>query len=75
MAPQRENRVKISAQLLRVRHKVTEVANLVGVSRTIVYAIKKLMDDGECVNKRAGSGRKTVVDRDSLRVTIYNSLF
>ena len=40
---------------------------IVGVSRTTVYAIKKRMDDGEGVNRRAGSGRKTVVTRVSLR--------
>ena len=28
------------------------------------------MDDGEGVNRRAGSGRKTVVGRDSLRDAI-----
>ena len=33
-------------------------------------AIKKHMDDGEGVNRRAGSGRKTVVDRDRLRNAI-----
>ena len=46
--------------------KAREVANLVKVSRTTVYAIKKCLDNGEGVNRRAGSGRKTVVDRDSL---------
>ena len=57
MAVQRDNRVKVSA-LLRAGHKVSEAANLVGVSRTIVYSIKKRMGDGEGVNRRAGSGRK-----------------
>ena len=65
MTLQRDNRVKASA-LLRAEHKVSEVANFVGVSRTTVYAIKKRMDDGEGVDRRAGSARKTVVDRDSL---------
>ena len=69
MTPRRDNRVKVSA-LLRARHKVSEVANLFGVSRTPVYAIKKRMDDGEDANRRAGSGRKSVVDRDSLRDAI-----
>ena len=64
MAPQRDKRVKVSA-LRRAGHKVSEVANLVGESRTTVYTIKKRMDDGEDVNRRAGSGRKTVVDRDT----------
>ena len=41
-------------------------ALIVGVSRKTVYAIKKRMDDGKGVNRRAGSGQKTVVDRDSL---------
>ena len=36
--PQRDNRVKISA-LLRAGHEVSEVANLVGVPSTTVYAI------------------------------------
>ena len=57
IAPQRDSRVKVSA-LFRAGHKVSEVANLVGVSRTTVYAIKKHMDDGEGVNRRAGSGWK-----------------
>ena len=48
-------------------HEVSEVANLVVVSRTTICAIKKRMDNGEGVNRHAGSGRKTVVDRDSLR--------
>ena len=65
MAPQRESRVKVSV-LLRARHKVSEVANLVGVPRPTVYTSKKRMDDGERVNRRVGSCRKTV--------TIHNSL-
>ena len=72
MAAQRDKRVEVSA-LLRAGHKVSEVANLVRVSRTTVYAIKKRMDDGEGVNRRAGSGRKSVVDRDSLRDAIESS--
>ena len=69
MYPQRDNRVKVSA-LLRAGHKVSEVAKLVGVSRTTVYATKKRMDDGVGVNRCAGSGRKTVVDRVRLRDAI-----
>lgn len=72
MAAQRDNRLKVSA-LLQAGHKVSHVANLVGVSRTTVYAIKKRMDDGEGVNRRAGSGRKSVVDHDSLRDAIRRS--
>ena len=52
MALQRDNRVNVSA-LLRVEHKVSEVANLIGVSHTTVYVIKKRLDDGECVSRRA----------------------
>ena len=55
MAPRRENRMKVSA-LLRAGHKVSKVANLVGVSPTTVYAIKKRKDDGKGVNRRAASG-------------------
>ena len=55
MAPQRNYQVKVSA-LFHAGHKVSEVANLVGV----IYA--KRMNDGEGVNRRARSGRKTVVD-------------
>ena len=51
LAPQRDNREKVSALL--AGHKVSDVANLVGVSRTTVYAIKKRIDDGEGVNRRA----------------------
>ena len=69
MGSQRDNRVKVSA-LLHAGQKVREVANLVGVSRTTVCAIKKYMDDGEGINRRAGSGRKTVVNRDGLRDVI-----
>ena len=46
---------------------MSEVANLVEESRTIIYAIKKHTIDGESVNRRADSGQKTVVDRDTLR--------
>ena len=46
MDPQVGNRVKVSA-LFRAGYKVSEVANLVGVSRTTVYEIKKRMDNGE----------------------------
>ena len=53
--------------LLRAGHKVSEAANLVGVCRTAVYSINKLIDDGESVDRRAGSGRKAAEDRDSLR--------
>ena len=54
-APQRDNRVKVSA-FLRAGHKPCR-------SRTTVYAIKKCMDDGERVNRRADSGWQTVVNR------------
>ena len=47
--------MKVSA-VLRARHKVSEVANLIGVSRTAVYAIKKHKDDVEGANRRADSG-------------------
>ena len=66
MAPQRDNRVTISA-LLRAGHKVSEVANLVGESCTTVYAIKKRMHDGEVANRCVGGGQNTVVVRDSFR--------
>ena len=55
--------MKVSA-LLHAGHKVCEVANLVGVSRITVYAIKKRIDYGEDINRRTGSGQKTVVDRN-----------
>ena len=64
--------MKVSA-VLRAGHKVGEIANIVGVSRTTVYATKKRMDDSECVKSRAGNGRKTVVHRDSLRDAIRSS--
>ena len=48
MAPQRDTRVTVFA-LLRVGHKVSAVANFVGVSRITVKAIKKHMNDGKCV--------------------------
>ena len=50
LTPQWDNREKASA-LLHAEHKVSEVANLVGVSRTTVYASKKRMDDGEGINR------------------------
>ena len=68
MAPQRENRVNFLCFFMR--DTKWEAANLVGVSRTSVYATKKRLDDGEGVNRRAGRGRKTVVDRNSLRDAI-----
>ena len=52
---------------------VGDVANLVRVSRTTVYAIKKRMDVCEGVNRRASRDRKTVVNRDSLRDAIQSS--
>ena len=55
MIHQRDNSVKVSA-LLHARHKVSEVASLVEMSRTTVHAINKHMDDGEGVSRRAGSG-------------------
>ena len=72
MTPQRDNRVIVSA-LLRGGQIVSDVANFVGVSRTTVYAIKKRINDGEGVNRRAGIDRKTVVDRDGLRDAIRSS--
>ncbi|KAF2355243.1 Cadherin [Trinorchestia longiramus] len=68
----RDKQVEVSA-FLRAENKVSEVANLVGVFRTTVYTIKKHMDNGEGSNRRAGSGRKSVVDRDSLRDDIQSS--
>ena len=53
MAPQRDNRVKVTA-LLHAGHKVSEIANLVGVSLTTA---KKRMDDDEGVNRCVGRGR------------------
>ena len=65
MTMQRDNRVKDFA-LLRAGHKVSDVAKLVGVSCRSVYAIKKRKDDDEGVDRRAGSGCKTVANCDSL---------
>ena len=59
-APQRDNEVKFFA-LVCAGIKVSEVGKLVKVSRTTVSAIKK-----RTVNRRAGSCRKTAMDRDSL---------
>ena len=73
MAHQRDNRVKVSA-LLRAGHKESKIAIFVGVSSTTVYAIKKRMDDDDRVDRRAGSGRKTVMDPDSLRDAIQMPL-
>ena len=73
ITPQKDNRVIVSA-LLRAGHKETEVAYLVGVFRTTVYTIRKRMEVGEGVIRRAGSSsRKAVVDRDSLRDAIRSS--
>ena len=72
MASQRDNRVNLSA-FLRAGHKVSKVTNLIRVYRTTIYAMKKRMDDGEVVNRRAGSHRKTVVDRETLRDAIRSS--
>ena len=69
MNPQRVSLEKASA-FLCAGHKASEVANFVRMSRTTVYAIKKQMNDSEGVNRCAGSSRKTVVDRDSLRDAI-----
>ena len=65
--------MKVSV-LLRAGHKVSEVANLVAVSRITVYAIKKCMDYGEGVNSRTGSGRKTVVDSNRASGGLNKSL-
>ena len=70
MASRQDKRVEVSAFLL-VGDKVSEVTNLDSVSRTTVYSIKKRIDDGEGVNRRAGSGQKSVVD--SLRDAIQSS--
>ena len=50
----------------RAPTQVSEVSQ----PRTTLYVVKKLMDDGDSVNRRADSGQKTVVDRDSLWVAI-----
>ena len=72
LALQRDNRAKVSA-LLRARRKVSEVANLFEVSRTTVCVTKKSIDDGKGVNRHAGSSRKAVMDRNSLRDSIRSS--
>ena len=69
MKSQQDKIVEVSA-FLRAGNKVSEVENLVSVLRTTVYSTKKRMDDGESVNRQANSGRKSVVDRDSLRDAI-----
>ena len=66
MAPQKDSRMKVSA-VLRVGHKVSEVANLSWCLAQSSMRLKKLMDKCEGVDKSAGSGWKTVVDHDSLR--------
>ena len=73
MAPQRDNRVKVSA-LLRTGHEVSEVANFVEVSRTTAFAKKKCMSDDEGVKRRAGRGQKTVVDCGSFFTTACTSI-
>ena len=50
MTPQRDNYAEVSA-VLHAGHKKSEVENLVGVSRTTVYAINKRIEDGESVNR------------------------
>ena len=67
MAPQRENWAKVSG------HKVSEFTNLVRVSHTTIYSIKKHVDDDEDINRRLGSSQKTVVNCDSLRDAIWSS--
>ena len=64
IAPQRVNRVKYSA-LLRAGHKVSEVAKLVVLALLSTRSRSAWTTEG--VNKRAGSGRKSVVNRYSLR--------
>ena len=66
--------MKVSALLLAGR-KVSQAVKLVEVSHTTVYAIKRQMNDGECAGRYAGSGRKTVVARDSLRSVIRGTVF
>ena len=56
MAFQRHKRVKNCA-LVRARHRVSEIANIVAMSRTTVYAIKKRMNDGDGVNRRDVRGQ------------------
>ena len=72
MVSQSDNLTKVFA-LLRAGHNVSEAANFPVVSRTTVYEIKKRMDDGEGVNRRAGSGFKTVMDHDSLPDAIHGT--
>ena len=62
MSPQRDNQVKVLA-LLRAGHSVGEVASLVVMSCTTVFAIKKRMENGEGVNRRTGSSRKIPILR------------
>ena len=57
MAPQKGNRVKVYV-LLRAGHKVSEIANFVGVSRTSAYAIKKLW-----TMAKVSIGVQTVVEK------------
>ena len=63
MAPQKDNRLKVSA-LLRAGHRVGSQTLSISHNR---LRIKKRIDDGEGVNRRDGSVRKTVVERGSLR--------
>ena len=69
MASQRDIIMIVSA-LLEAGHKMSQVANFVGISRTTVFAIKKRMNNNEGVNRCASSDWKSVVDYDSLRDAI-----
>ena len=71
MAPKKDNQMKVSV-LPRAGHKVGEVANLAGLAQPFIrsgsaWTMAK-------VNRRTGSGRKTVVDRDSLHDVIRRIL-
>ena len=69
MAPLRDHRVKFLHLIVRDTKYVRSQTLSVCLAQQSTRSRRVFFDD-ESVNKRAGSGRNTVVDRDSLRDVI-----
>jgi len=69
MASQRDSRLKVSI-LLCAGHTPTEVAKLTGMARKTVYIVKKRMDNDETIERKEGSGKKSLINVNTLKNAI-----
>ncbi len=66
MTSERDKHVEMSA-LLRAEMQIAEIARKVGVSRPTIYAVKKRLEEKEMLDRKAGSGKKRILDLEEVK--------